>query len=127
MHGCTNVASTWSARATLFTILLLNMYLRKVVFLIIYFSLYGCGDYQAGYRDGYEDNDKKQWVVFGRGEYLNGYFSGQAGKFQQDWVLENPVETNALQCPDIIVRADPLMFLPPGYKRIAQDIYQISE
>jgi len=108
-------------------ILLFNMYLRKVVILIICYSLYGCGDYQAGYRDGYADNDKKQWIVFGRSGYLNGYHSGQAEKFQQDWVLENPVETNALQCSDIIVRDDLLMFLPPGYKRIAQDIYQMSE
>ncbi len=100
------------------------MYLRKVVILIICFSLYGCSDYQTGYRDGYEENDKKQWVGFGRGGYLNGYFSGQAEKFQQDWVSEILTETNGLQCPDIIVRADPLMFLPPGYKRIAPDIYQ---
>jgi len=106
---------------------LFTVNLRKVVILIICFSLYGCSDYQTGYKDGYADNDKKQWVVIGRGEYLNGYFSGQAEKFQQDWVLENPVKTNGLQCPDIIVRADPLMFLPPGYKRIAPDTYQISK
>lgn len=99
------------------------MYLRKVVIFIICFFLYGCSDYQSGYRDGYGEHDKKQWIVFGRDEYLNGYQSGQAEKFQQDWIAENPVETNALHCPAIIVRADPLMFLPPEYKRIAPDIY----
>ncbi len=42
-------------------------------------------------------------------------------------LAQNPIETNGLQCPDIIVRADPLMFLPAEYKRIEQDIYQISK
>ena len=103
------------------------MYLRKVVLLIISFSLYSCSDHQSGYKDGYGGNDKKQLIVFGRGEYLNGYHSGQAEKFQQDWVSENPVEINGLQCPSIIVLADPLMFLPPEYKRIAPDVYQTGE
>ena len=103
------------------------MYLRKAVILIIYSSLYSCSDYQSGYRDGHGEHDEKQWIVFGRGEYLNGYHSGQAEKFQQDWISENPVETDLLQCPSIIVRVDPLMFLPSEYKKIAPDTYQVSE
>ena len=112
------------------TILLYNMnlmYLQKTVILIICFSLYGCSDYQSGYKDGYGEDDKKQWIVFGRSSYLNGYNSGQAEKFQQDWVLEYPVEPNLLHCPTILDRDDPLTYLLPGYKRIAQDIYQIRE
>jgi hypothetical protein len=98
------------------------MVLQKTVLFILVVSLYGCSDYQTGYIDGYEDN-KKQWIVFGSGEYLKGYSIGQAEKFQQDWVSEYPVETNALHCPAIIVRADPPRFLPAEFKEIAQDIY----
>ena len=99
------------------------MILQKTVLLIIFSFLYGCSDYQTGYRDGYADSDKKQWLVFGRGDYRNGYSSGQAEKFQDDWVLENPVEPGLLHCPSIVVRVDPLMFLPATYKEIAQDVY----
>ena len=104
------------------------MYIRTSVILIICFSLYGCGDYPSGHKDGYEGTEKKQWVVFGRSEYMDGFYEGEAEKFQQDWLAENPVETNPLrlQCPDVFL-ADPLMFLPAGYKRIEQDIYQISK
>ncbi len=103
------------------------MNLREFVILALCFSLYGCSDYQTGYRDGYAEHDKKQWFVFGRDRYFKGYHSGHAEKFQQDWVFENPVEENLLHCPSVIVRTDPLMFLPSEYKRIAQDIYQIIE
>ncbi len=103
------------------------MYIRKTVILIIFFFLYGCGGYPSGHKDGYEGTEKKKWIVFGRSEYLKGFYEGEAKKFQQDWLAENPVEIGGLQCPDTIVRADPLMFLPPEYKRITQDIYQISE
>ncbi len=99
------------------------MHLNKTVLIIIFSFLYGCSDHQTGYRDGYGDIDKKKWVVFGRGNYLKGYSSGQADKFQDDWILENPIEPGLLHCPSIIVRADPLMFLPADYKKIAKDIY----
>lgn len=98
------------------------MTLRNVLVFIICFFLYGCSDYPSGYRDGYGDN-KKQWIVFGRADYLNGYQSGLAEKFQQDWLLENPVDTEALHCPAIIIRANPLMLLPAEYTEIAPDIY----
>ena len=119
-HGCTGKAYWFS--------LLFNMYIRTSVILIICFSLYGCGDYPSGHKDGYEGTEKKQWVVFGRSEYMDGFYEGEAEKFQQDWHAENPVETNPLrlECPDVFL-ADPLMFLPAGYKRIEQDIYKISK
>ena len=103
------------------------MYIRKAVILIICFFLYGCGDYPEGHKDGYEGTEKKQWIVFGRSEYLDGFYEGEAEKFQQDWLAVNPVETNPLrlQCPDVFL-ADPLMFLPAGYKRIAPDTYKID-
>ena len=103
------------------------MFLRELILLTLCFSLYGCSDYQTGYRDGYAAHDKNEWIVFGRDRYFKGYHSGQAEKFQQEWVIENPVKENLLHCPTIMVRTDPLMFLPPEYKRIAQDIYQIEE
>lgn len=99
------------------------MVLQKTIIFIFFCCLYGCSDYQSGYREGYGDIDKKQWIVFGREDYLNGYESGQAEKFQQDWVLENPVDTEALHCPAVVLRANPLMFLPSEYIEIAPDIY----
>ena len=99
------------------------MALQKIAVLILFFCLYGCSDYSSGYRDGYAGSDKEQWIVFGRDDYLKAYSSGQAEKFQQDWVLENPLEPGLLHCPSIIVRADPLMFLPSEYKEIAPGIY----
>ncbi len=103
------------------------MYLRKVTILMICFFICSCGDYQSGYRDGYAEKEKNRWIVFEEAEYLKGFNSGQAEKFQEDWVSEKLTETNELQCQDIIVRADPLMFLPAEYKRIAPGIYQIDK
>ena len=104
------------------------MHLRKIIILISCYFIYGCSDYPSGHKDGYESAEKKQWIVFGRSDYMDGFYVGEAEKFQQDWLAENPVETNPLrlQCPDVFL-ADPLMFLPAGYKRIEQDIYQISQ
>ena len=103
------------------------MYIRKAVILIICFFLYGCGDYPAGHKDGYEGTEKKQWIVFGRSEYLDGFYEGEAEKFQQDWLAVNPVEINELQCTEVTFLADPSMFVPAEYKRIAPDIYQLRE
>jgi hypothetical protein len=99
------------------------MALQKKVILILFCFLYGCSDYISGYREGYGGSDKKQWIVFGRGDYLKGFHSGQAEKFQDDWLLENPVEESLMECPSVVLRADPLMFLPAEYKKIATDIY----
>jgi len=99
------------------------MIIQKTIFFILLCSLYACSDYPSGYREGYEGSDKKQWIVFGRGDYSDGYHSGLAEKFQDDWLLENPVNTNTLHCPAIVVRANTLMFLPAAYKEIAPNIY----
>ncbi len=103
------------------------MYFRKVIILIICYFIYGCGDYPSGHKDGYESAEKKQWIVFGRSEYLDGFYAGEAEKFQQDWLAENFTDTNRLrlQCPDVFL-ADPFMFLPTEYKRIAPDTYVID-
>ena len=95
----------------------------KLSLFIILFLLSGCSDYPSGYREGYEGNDKKQWIVFGRSNYSEGFYSGQAERFQYDWLLENPIEDSLMQCPSIVERADPLMFLPSEYKEIAPNVY----
>lgn len=99
------------------------MVLKKTITFLLFFSLYSCSDYQAGYKDGYEGIDKRQWLVFGRGDYIDGYQSGEAEKFQQDWVSEYPVEIKGLQCRSIIINADPFMLLPTKFKEISSDIY----
>ena len=99
------------------------MYLRISLIFTCFLFFYGCSDHQTGYREGYENNGKKQWIVFGRSDYLKGYSSGQAEKFQDDWVSEEPIEVGLLNCPSIIIPADPLMFLPTDYKQMSHDIY----
>ncbi len=101
------------------------MTLKNIFILVFSLNLYGCSDYQTGYKEGYQGNDKNQWVVFGKEGYFEGYHSGQAEMFQQDWLAENPVETSLLQCPTTFIHTDPLNVLPTGYEQIAQDVYQI--
>ena len=103
------------------------MNILKTPLFIFLLMLSGCSDYQTGYQAAYAGNDKNRWIVFGIGDYLKGYESGLAERFQQDWILENPVDTDALHCPSIVLRANPLMFLPTEYSEIAQDIYSNLE
>ncbi|MFB3101357.1 MAG: hypothetical protein ACE1ZM_07930 [Gammaproteobacteria bacterium] len=102
------------------------MLLRELIVLIICCFIYGCSDYPSGYKDGYGSIDKRQWIVFGRSEYLSGFEAGKAEKFQQDWLAENFSDINHLQCPVVTILADPLMFLPTEYKRVAPDTYQLD-
>jgi hypothetical protein len=102
------------------------MHFRKVINLIICYFIYGCGDYPSGHKDGYESTEKNQWIVFGRSEYLDGFYAGEAEKFQQDWLAENFTEKNRLECPEVVFLADPFMYLPTEYKRIAPDTYVID-
>ncbi len=102
------------------------MHLRTIIILIACSSIYGCGDYPSGHKDGYVSAEKNQWIVFGRSEYLDGFHAGQAEKFQQDWVAENLTAINQLQCPVVSIRADPLMFLPVEYKRVGLDTYKMD-
>lgn len=100
------------------------MCLRKIIFLFCFFPLYACGDFKSGYQAGYEQSDRNQWIVFGRDDYLKGYHAGQAEQFQQDWLAENPDESDALHCPVVITKADPLMFLPAEYKEVSPGVYR---
>ena len=100
------------------------MNLHNSIFSALLLLISGCSDYPTGYNEGYEGSNKNQWIVFGRSEYFNGYHSGQAAKFQDDWLLENPTQVSSLHCPTNIIPADPLMFLPAGYDKIAPDIYR---
>jgi len=102
------------------------MLLRELIVLIICCFIYGCSGYPSGYKDGYGSIDKRQWIVFGRSEYLSGFEAGKAEKFQQDWLAENFSDINHLQCPVVTILADPLMFLPAEYKRVAPDTYQLD-
>ena len=102
------------------------MCFKKILILIVCSFIYGCGDYPSGHKDGYEGIEKNQWIVFGRSEYLDGFYEGEAEKFQQDWLAENYVETNGLQCTEVIFLVDPFMYLPAEYKRIGPDTYKID-
>ncbi len=93
------------------------MLLRELIVLIICCFIYGCSDYPSGYKDGYGSIDKRQWIVFGSSEYLSGFEAGKA---------ENFSDINHLQCPVVTILADPLMFLPTEYKRVAPDTYQLD-
>ena len=112
----------------LFTILV-YMPIKNYRFAILVsgFLLYGCDNYHAGYQDGYTKNKENNWIIFDRAGYENGYHAGQAEVLQSEWVTENTYEDDRLQCRDIIVRADPLLFLPYGYDEVTTDIYQISQ
>ena len=93
------------------------MCFKKILILIVCSFIYGCGDYPSGHKDGYEGIEKNQWIVFGRSEYLDGFYEGEA---------ENYVETNGLQCTEVIFLVDPFMYLPAEYKRIGPDTYKID-
>ena len=88
--------------------------------------LFACSDYKSGYRDAL-NNESSQWVVFGKSEYTRGYHSGEAERYQNDWLLESDVQSSEFSCPAIIIKADPLLFLPENYERIAPDTYQLIE
>ena len=102
------------------------MHARKIIILFICHFIYGCSDYPSGFKDGYGNNAQEQWIVFGKAEYLEGFQAGKAEKFQQDWLAENYSDINHLQCPVVTILADPLMFLPTEYKRVAPDTYQLD-
>ncbi len=99
----------------------------KMFVLISCCCIYGCSDYPSGYKDGFESNEKNEWIVSGRSEYLEGFEVGKAEKFQQDWLAENFIETNQLrlQCPDEFL-ADPFMYLPADYKRVGPNTYKLD-
>lgn len=103
------------------------MAIKYLMLFVFCYQIYGCGDYPAGYQDGYAKSEKKQWLVFGRKAYQQGFDAGLAEKFQQDWFAQNLSEMNILHCPEVIIRTDPLMFLPPEYKRSGNDTYQIVQ
>ncbi len=91
------------------------------------FLLCGCDNYQTGYQDGYSKRAENNWIIFDRAGYKQGYHAGQAEVFQSEWVTENTYENDGLQCRDIIVKADALMFLPYGYKEVTTDFYEMKE
>ena len=97
--------------------------IRLPVVLMCGLLLYGCDNYQTGYQDGYGRKSENIWIILDRAGYKQGYHAGQAGIFQSEWVIENTYENDGLQCRDIIVKADPLMFLPNGYHKATADIY----
>lgn len=100
------------------------MHLEKIIILIACYFIYGCSDYPSGYKDGYENNEQMQWIIFGKEGYLEGFQEGKAEKFQQNWLAENYSDINHLQCPVVTILADPLMFLPAEYKRVGPDTYK---
>ena len=102
------------------------MCLNKTIVLITCCIICGCSDYASGYKDGYENTEENKWIVFGRSLYQDGFYAGRSEKFQQEWFDENMADMNLLQCPVVTIRADPLMFLPTEYKRVASDIYKLD-
>ncbi|MFT5426021.1 MAG: hypothetical protein ACI9ZT_000962 [Gammaproteobacteria bacterium] len=96
-----------------------------IILLTCYF-IAGCSDYASGYKDGYENSAKKQWIVFGGSNYLEGFQNGEAEKFQDEWFVDNLTDMNQLQCSIITVRADPLTFLPSEYERVGPDTYKVD-
>jgi hypothetical protein len=91
------------------------------------FLLYGCGNYQIGYKDGYGGKTENNWIIFDRTGYKQGYHAGQAEIFQSEWVSENTYEDDGLQCRDIIVKANALMFLPYGFHEVMTDVYEMKK
>jgi hypothetical protein len=59
--------------------------------------------------------------------YKKGYQAGQAELFQAKRVSENTTGTDDLQCRNIIVQAEPLMFLLDGFKEATTDVYQLNQ
>jgi hypothetical protein len=100
---------------------------RLLPVLMIGSFLYGCDKYQTGYQDGYSKKAENNWIIFDRTGYKQGYHAGQAEVFQSEWVTENTYEDDGFQCRDIIVKADPLMFLPEGYRRVTTGSYELKK
>jgi len=100
----------------------------KLVILMLCLLLTACGSYESGYIDGYQEKDNKQWILFGRNQYNEGFQAGRMEVFQDDWLAENLADMSIgkNQCPDITLKADPLMFLPSNWKRIGPDLYEIN-
>lgn len=100
------------------------MHIFKRLFILSFsLLLLSCADYQAGYTDGYANNQHRKWLVFGKDEYNNGFNAGQAEKFQQDWLAENPIEEDAMQCRDIVVNIDTDVFLSNEFSPVMSEIY----
>jgi hypothetical protein len=109
------------------TLMCMKIRTHVLIVLMSGFILCGCDNYQTGYQDGYAKKEEKHLIIFDRAGYRKGYQAGQSEVFQSDWISENTFEDDGLQCRDIIVKADPLMFLPDGYKEATTDVYQLNQ
>jgi hypothetical protein len=102
------------------------MYAWKTFILVHCLLLTACGNYETGYVDGMHGNNENRWIVYGRSQYQLGYHQGNMEAFQNDWLIESSADIDAIdkQCPEIIVKVDPLSFLPADWKKTGPDQYQ---
>jgi hypothetical protein len=50
--------------------------LKNLILTLLFLFIISCGNYDKGYEDGYNNSQKKKWIVFGKTEYYNGYLEG---------------------------------------------------
>jgi len=50
--------------------------MRKLLLMLLLLFPISCSNYDQGYEDGYEGEEKNSWVVIGKDEYNSGYEEG---------------------------------------------------
>ena len=86
-----------------------------VAFFLCSAMLISCSDHETGYYDGYDNLEKRKWLLKGKSAYDKGYQEGRMQAFQDDWCAENLDEMDfTMSCPMVVMQVSPVIFTESG-------------